>query len=196
DGTAEDVLWAMWQRSGLATRWARASAAGGPTGAVADRDLDAVVSLFDAAAGFVDRLPSADVRPFVAHLSAQELPGDTGAARATAGESVRLLTAHAAKGLEWDLVCVAGTQEGVWPDLRDRASLLGAEELVGRGAGIDGTGTARRTLATARGGGWAPPAAPRLPARRRGARRAGRGYRRHRNRPPHPGTRRGAAAVL
>lgn len=30
DGTAEDVLWAMWQRSGLAARWARASAAGGP----------------------------------------------------------------------------------------------------------------------------------------------------------------------
>ncbi|MCW2637230.1 MAG: uvrD3 [Blastococcus sp.] len=149
DGTAEDVLWAMWQRSGLAARWARASAAGGPSGAVADRDLDAVVALFDAAAGFVDRLPSADVRAFVAHLSAQELPGDTGAARATAGETVRLLTAHAAKGLEWDVVCVAGVQEGVWPDLRDRASLLGAEELVERVAGIDGTGADRRTLALA-----------------------------------------------
>jgi superfamily I DNA/RNA helicase/RecB family exonuclease len=149
DGTAEDVLWAMWQRSGLATRWARASAAGGPSGAVADRDLDAVVALFDAAAGFVDRLPSADVRAFVAHLSAQELPGDSGAARAAAGETVRLLTAHAAKGLEWDLVCVAGVQEGVWPDLRERSSLLGTEELVERAAGIDGTSVDRRTLALA-----------------------------------------------
>ncbi|WP_236827830.1 MULTISPECIES: ATP-dependent DNA helicase [unclassified Blastococcus] len=149
DGTAEDVLWAMWQRSGLATRWARASAAGGPSGAVADRDLDAVVALFDAAAGFVDRLPSADVRAFVEHLSAQELPGDTGAARAVAGETVRLLTAHAAKGLEWDLVCVAGVQEGVWPDLRERASLLGAEVLVEKAAGIDGARTDRRTLALA-----------------------------------------------
>jgi superfamily I DNA/RNA helicase/RecB family exonuclease len=149
DGTAEDVLWAMWQRSGLATRWARASAGGGPSGAVADRDLDAVVGLFDAAAGFVDRLPSADVRAFVDHLSAQELPGDGGAARASAGETVRLLTAHAAKGLEWDLVCVAGVQEGVWPDLRDRASLLGAEQLVERVAGIDGTGADRRSLALA-----------------------------------------------
>jgi ATP-dependent exoDNAse (exonuclease V) beta subunit len=143
------VLWAMWQRSGLAGRWARASAAGGASGAVADRDLDAVVALFDAAAGFVDRLPSADVRAFVDHLSAQELPGDGGAARATAGDTVRLLTAHAAKGLEWDLVCVAGVQEGVWPDLRDRASLLGAEQLVERVAGIDGTGADRRSLALA-----------------------------------------------
>jgi superfamily I DNA/RNA helicase/RecB family exonuclease len=149
DGTAEDVLWAMWQRSGLAAKWARSSAAGGPAGAVADRDLDAVVALFDAAAGFVDRLPSADVRAFVAHLSAQELPGDTGAARAVGGESVRLLTAHAAKGLEWDVVCVAGVQEGVWPDLRERTSLLGIEQLVERASGIDGTGADRRTLALA-----------------------------------------------
>ncbi|WP_242611142.1 ATP-dependent helicase [Blastococcus saxobsidens] len=148
-GTAEDVLWAMWQTSGLATRWARASAADGPSGAVADRDLDAVVALFDAAAGFVDRLPSADVRAFVAHLSAQELPGDTGAARAVAGETVRLLTAHASKGLEWELVCVSGVQEGVWPDLRERASLLGAEVLVEKVAGIDGARTDRRTLALA-----------------------------------------------
>src|SRR5687767_2657589 len=149
DGTAEDVLWAMWQHSGLGAKWARSSAAGGPSGAVADRDLDAVVALFDAAAGFVDRLPSADVRAFVAHLSAQELPGDSGAARAVAGETVRLLTAHASKGLEWDLVCVAGVQEGVWPDLRERTTLLGTEELVERASGIDGTAVDRRSLALA-----------------------------------------------
>ena len=89
------------------------------------------------------------MRAFVAHLSAQELPGDTGAARAVAGETVRLLTAHASKGLEWDLVCVAGVQEGVWPDLRERTSLLGTEELVERVAGIDGTSVDRRTLALA-----------------------------------------------
>ncbi len=147
-GTAEDVLWAMWQRSGLAGTWSRASAAGGAAGAGADRDLDAVVALFDAAAGFVDRLPSADVRAFVEHLAAQELPGDTGAARA-ATDAVRVLTAHASKGLEWDVVCVAGVQEGLWPDLRDRGSLLGTEQLVERAAGIDGTSVDRRTLALA-----------------------------------------------
>ncbi|WP_081866302.1 ATP-dependent DNA helicase [Blastococcus sp. URHD0036] len=148
-GTAEDVLWAMWQRSGLAAKWARASAAGGAVGAAADRDLDAVVALFDAAAGFVDRLPSADVRAFVEHLAAQELPGDTGAARAATPDAVRVLTAHASKGLEWDVVCVAGVQEGLWPDLRDRGSLLGAELLVERAAGIDGASVDRRTLALA-----------------------------------------------
>ncbi|MCW2677469.1 MAG: uvrD3, partial [Modestobacter sp.] len=148
-GSAEDVLWALWQASGLGPRWARASAAGGPSGAVADRDLDAVVALFDAAAGFVDRLPHAAVAAFVEHLAAQQLPGDSGAARAPAGETVRLLTAHAAKGLEWDLVCVAGVQEGLWPDLRTRASLLGAEDLVEAVAGTDPVNLDRRTLALA-----------------------------------------------
>ncbi|MEI4272061.1 ATP-dependent DNA helicase [Klenkia sp. LSe6-5] len=149
EGSAEDVLWAMWQASGLAPVWAAASAAGGPPGAVADRDLDAVVALFDAAARFVDRLPGAQVTDFVDHFGAQELPGDGGAARAPDGETVRLLTAHAAKGLEWDLVCVAGVQEGVWPDLRTRASLLGAEDLAEVAAGADAGAIDRRTLALA-----------------------------------------------
>ena len=34
------------------------------------------------------------------------------------------------KGLEWDVVCVAGVQEGIWPDLRMRGSFLGSERLV------------------------------------------------------------------
>jgi len=46
------------------------------------------------------------------------------------GESVRILTAHRSKGLEWDLVVVAGVQEGTWPGLRMRSSLLGMDELV------------------------------------------------------------------
>jgi RecB family exonuclease len=40
------------------------------------------------------------------------------------------MTAHASKGLEWDVVCVLGVQEGTWPDLRRRGSLLGTERLV------------------------------------------------------------------
>ena len=36
-----------------------------------------------------------------------------------------MLTAHAAKGLEWDLVCVAAVQEGSWPDLRRRSTCSG-----------------------------------------------------------------------
>jgi ATP-dependent exoDNAse (exonuclease V) beta subunit len=128
--TAETVLWAVWTASGLAQRWERASLAGGPAGEAADRDLDAVVALFEAAARFCDRLPAAGPGVFLDHLLGQQIPGDDLSARAPDLEAVQVLTAHASKGLEWDVVCVAGVQEGSWPDLRMRGSFLGSERLV------------------------------------------------------------------
>ncbi|WP_375499684.1 ATP-dependent helicase [uncultured Jatrophihabitans sp.] len=136
-GSPEDVLWSVWQASGLARRWEQASRAGGPAGAAADRDLDAIVELFDAAARFTDRLPQAGIARFTEHLAAQQLPGDPQPTRRLPSEHVQVLTAHASKGLEWDLVCVANVQEGVWPDLRRRGSLLGSEALVDIVAGRD-----------------------------------------------------------
>jgi RecB family exonuclease len=133
--TVEDVLWEVWQSSGLAERWAAVSAQGGHRGAAADRDLDAVVALFDTAARFVDRLPGARTEAFLDHVQGQDLPGDTTAPAADRGAAVRILTAHAAKGLEWELVALAGVQEGAWPDLRLRGSVLGSEVLVDLAAG-------------------------------------------------------------
>ncbi len=102
-----------------------------------------MVVLFDAAARFVDRLPGARTEVFLDHVLGQQLPADTIAPSADRGEAVRLLTAHAAKGLEWDFVVVAGVQEGIWPDLRLRGSLLGSERLVDVLAGrAEGAGLA------------------------------------------------------
>jgi superfamily I DNA/RNA helicase/RecB family exonuclease len=139
-GSPEDVLWAIWAASGLAGRWERLSQAGGQAAATADRDLDAVVELFATAARFTDRLPHESVAGFAAHLGAQQIPGDSSAFAAPDNQTVTVLTAHASKGLEWDLVCIANVQEGVWPDLRRRGSLLGSEALVDVLAGRDGSG--------------------------------------------------------
>lgn len=136
-GTAEDALWALWQGSGLGGAWFVASSSGGPRGEVADRDLDAVLALFAAAGRFVDRLPHVDVAAFIDHVAAQQIPADAGAPRAPRGDSVRVLTAHAAKGLEWDIVAVAGVQEGSWPDLRHRGTLLGTADLTDLASGLD-----------------------------------------------------------
>jgi superfamily I DNA/RNA helicase/RecB family exonuclease len=143
-GAAHDVLWAVWQASGLGPAWQAVSAAGGTRGSAADRDLDAVVALFDAAARFATRLPPGLPRLFLDSLSGQEISGDTLAERAPEGDAVRILTAHRAKGLEWDLVVVAGAQEGSWPDLRMRSSLLGMDELVDAAAAGPGGSPASR----------------------------------------------------
>jgi superfamily I DNA/RNA helicase/RecB family exonuclease len=134
--SAEEVLWRVWQKCGLDRRWSEASARGGPVGAAADRDLDAVLALFDATARFADRLPGADVATFTEYLAEQQLPGTSLADRAPRAEAVELLTAHAARGREWEVVAVPGVQEGSWPDLRLRGSLLGNERLVDLLAGV------------------------------------------------------------
>jgi len=125
-GTAEDVLWTIWDASGLAERWERQSW----HDPAADRDLDAVLAFFEAAARFTDDLPPGSPRLFLDSLTGQEIAGDTLAEQAVREECVRVLTAHRAKGLEWDVVVVAGVQEEIWPDLRLRGSLLGADELA------------------------------------------------------------------
>jgi superfamily I DNA/RNA helicase/RecB family exonuclease len=149
EGTPHDVLWAVWDASRLAQQWQAASAAGGGRGSMADADLDAVVALFDAAARFTERLPSGSTLLFLDSLSGQEIAADTLADRAPRGETVTVLTAHKSKGLEWNLVVVAGVQEGTWPDLRQRGSLLGMDELVEVVAGREpGPGTDAAAVAT------------------------------------------------
>ena len=138
--TAETVLWAMWEATGLGPTWRSIALGGGLAGARADRDLDAVVALFDAAARYVDRLPQMGPRGFLDHIRGQDVPGDTLVARAPSDDTVSLLTPQGAAGRTWSFVVVAGVQEGVWPDLRLRGSLLGSERLVdvvtGRGQSL------------------------------------------------------------
>lgn len=126
----EEVLWAAWQATGLERRWAAASAYGGPIGAQADRDLDAVVALFDAAADYVDRLPRAQLAGFVDYLVEQEIPGTARARAVAKQETVTILSAHSAAGRQWAVVAVAGVQEGLWPSLGARGTLLGTEALI------------------------------------------------------------------
>ena len=133
----EDVLWAAWQGSGLERRWSAASAWGGSVGAQADRDLDAVVALFESAAAYVDRLPQARLAGFVDYITEQHIPtSNSGGRSPVARDAVTLLSAHSAAGREWEFVAVAGVQEGLWPGLRARGSLLGTEALVDLAGGI------------------------------------------------------------
>jgi len=125
---AEHVLWELWRACGLEHALIAAVERGGSSGQRADRALDAVLGLFGMAADLADRLPLAGVIAFVAEVRGQQLPPEPEVARG--GDAVVVLSAHASKGLEWDVVAVAGVQEGTWPDLRGRGSLLGGQELL------------------------------------------------------------------
>ena len=128
--TAETVLWALWSASGWSKKWAETALSGGPAGARADRDLDAIMALFQTAERYVDQLPGSTPAQFLDYLTSSELPMDTLAARAQRRDAVELLTPASAAGREWPMVIVAGVQDGVWPNLRLRGELLGSGDLV------------------------------------------------------------------
>ncbi|WP_235537343.1 ATP-dependent helicase [Nocardioides sp. Soil805] len=127
--TAEEVLWLLWAGTPWPERLRRGVELGGAAARRAHRDLDAIVALFEAAARAEERKDHLGIANFLATLVAQQIPGDTLAERGVRGASVRLLTAHRAKGLEWRLVVVAHVQQDVWPDLRRRSTLLQADRI-------------------------------------------------------------------
>ncbi|MEO6529970.1 MAG: ATP-dependent DNA helicase [Specibacter sp.] len=127
---AETVLWALWDACDSSGTWESQALRGGPTGIRADRDLDAVMALFQTAERYVDQLPGSSPQQFLDYLMSQELPMDTLAARAQRTDAVEILTPASAAGREWPVVIVAGLQEGVWPNTRLRGELLGSQLLV------------------------------------------------------------------
>jgi superfamily I DNA/RNA helicase/RecB family exonuclease len=128
-GTAEEALWDLWEGTPWPTRLERAARRGGAAGRNADRDLDAVCALFATAARAEERTGGRGALNFLEEIDAEDIAADTLTRRAVRPDAVRLMTAHRSKGLEWRLVVVAGVQEGLWPDLRRRGSLLEADRI-------------------------------------------------------------------
>ncbi|MDP5227185.1 MULTISPECIES: ATP-dependent DNA helicase [Arthrobacter] len=121
----ETVLWGIWKASDLSAQWAETALESGPAGARADRDLDAVMALFESAERFATQFPGSGAGQFYDYLTSQELPMDTLTARPPVEEAVEILTPAGAAGREWPVVFIAGIQEGVWPNTRLRGELLG-----------------------------------------------------------------------
>ncbi|SDX98056.1 DNA helicase-2 / ATP-dependent DNA helicase PcrA [Micromonospora pattaloongensis] len=92
----------------------RGSNGGGGDAGLARGHLD---TLGDVAARFASESEGGALAGFLAYLAAAEdeerglAPGEVEVVEG----AVQILTAHAAKGLEWDVVAVAGLTRGVWP---------------------------------------------------------------------------------
>jgi len=130
---SENVLWEIWDNAiaddgrKISQVWQSAAIDGDSS---ADSNLDAVLSLFEAAARHADRYPGASAGAFIKQIESEVIEADTIATRAARNGVVEILTAHSAKGREWDVVAVAGIEEGQWPNLKARGSLLGSERLA------------------------------------------------------------------
>lgn len=139
------TLWQAWNRSGLQQRWLSATERGGPAGAQAGRDLDAVTALFDLAEQYVTRTAGATLTGLVEYVTAMQLVAPR-VESAAGAEAVGVLSAHAALGREWDLVVIAGVQEGLWPNTVPRGGVLGTQRLLDTLHGLGEDVSARAPL--------------------------------------------------
>lgn len=128
----EDLLWVIWNNSGLADKWRQLALSGGVRGAFADRDLDAAMQLFESARRYGARFKFGSKAYFFKDIRKAEIAGDVITARGARPDVVEILTPYTAKGRDWKFVVVAGIQEGIWPNLKVRGSLLGSDRLVER----------------------------------------------------------------
>lgn len=144
-GSIEELLWAAWEASRLAKSWHDTALGTGLTAAEANRNLDGVVALFSAARRFVERSPRHSAAGFVEEILFAEVPEDTLAPQSSE-EAVLVATPSAVVGLEFDVVVVARLQDGVWPNLRLRGSLLDPAGLVDAAAGRGGDVVDRRKV--------------------------------------------------
>ena len=127
---AEEVLWAAWESSGRAEVWRAQALEGGLPGDHADASLDAVIQLFRVAQRMADRDPETTIAQLLTELSLQDLPEDSIARTGAISDAVTLTTPSASQGREWDVVVVAGLQDGVWPNLRLRDTYTHTSRLA------------------------------------------------------------------
>jgi RecB family exonuclease len=127
--TAEAVLWKLVSETGVLKRWEELSRGVSEIATQAGRNLDSILSLFAAAARFAERYPDAAASEFIQDQLEREIPEDSLALNNRSGEQVLLLTPSGLIGKRFNTVLLPGLSEGVWPNLKPRSSLLGANVL-------------------------------------------------------------------
>ena len=135
DATTEAVLWNLISGTSLMDRWVIASRGVSELAMQAGKNLDSVMALFAAAARFTERNPESKPIDFVLDQLSREVPEDSLALNNYSGDYVSLLTPSGLIGRSFDTVVLPGLIEGVWPNLKPRSSLLGAQALDALAAG-------------------------------------------------------------
>lgn len=154
----QERLWSLWEASGVASEWRSRAIASDESSGWYDDQLDAVVALLRVADVWEQRNPAGSAVHFASELLAGSVPIDTISRVGVRPGGVEVLTPAQAMGRHWQVVVLAGLQDGAWPNLRLRDRILRADLLADAGAGrvavgedgreelIDSTRAARRAV--------------------------------------------------
>lgn len=143
-GTARETLWALWDGAKLASDWQRDSLDGrGARADEAHRSLDAVLGLFFALQRHEEQDSDQPIAELLDELLTSTVPEDSLAQRSER-DAVTVTTPQGVIGREFGVVAIVGLQDGSWPNLRARGSLLGAAALERWLQGSEATPPSRR----------------------------------------------------
>ncbi|TSJ86160.1 AAA family ATPase [Bifidobacterium polysaccharolyticum] len=129
DRQPQYVLWEAWRSLDLADDWQRRALMATQEGEEANDRLDALMRLFQYAAGS-RRFPT--VEAFMDQVRTMQIEADSLARIGPIEHAVTLTTPAGAAALatDWPLVWLPAVQDGVWPNLIPRDTMFGAEELA------------------------------------------------------------------
>ncbi|WP_044087373.1 PD-(D/E)XK nuclease family protein [Bifidobacterium bombi] len=120
-------LWEAWDSCHVALRWQRQALGNDEASREANDRLDAVMQLFDYAAGSGS---SQSVSDFMSSVRSMRIEADSLAKVAPIDQAVTLTTPAGAAGRHWRQVWIVQVQQGVWPNLAARNTMFGGEELA------------------------------------------------------------------
>ena len=129
DRQPQYVLWEAWRSLDLADDWQRRALMATQEGEEANDRLDALMRLFQYAAGS-RRFPT--VEAFMDQVRTMQIEADSLARIGPIEHAITLTTPAGAAALatDWPLVWLPAVQDGVWPNLIPRDTMFGAEELA------------------------------------------------------------------
>lgn len=146
---AQYTLALAWNETGVAGSWQRAALRNDVAGRAANDRLDVAMRLFQFAA---DGSAGEDIVAFMDQIRSMQIEADSLAHVGPIEQAVTLTTPAGAAGNHWRHVWLPAVQQDVWPNLAERATLFGGEDLAdlmlhGRIGGADPAGCDPRLAA-------------------------------------------------
>ncbi|MBE5064771.1 PD-(D/E)XK nuclease family protein [Bifidobacterium saeculare] len=146
---AQYTLALAWNATGVAGVWQRAALRNDVAGRAANDRLDVAMRLFQFAA---DGSAGEDIVAFMDQVRSMQIEADSLAHVGPIEQAVTLTTPAGAAGNHWRHVWLPAVQQDVWPNLAERATLFGGEDLAdlmlhGRIGGVDPAGCDPRLAA-------------------------------------------------
>ncbi len=122
------VLSQVWEATGVAQTWQKEALRNTPEGRAANDRLDAAMRLFQ----FAEESAGSgrDIVSFITQMRSMQIEADSLAHIGPIEHAVTLTTPAGAAGHHWEYVWLPAVQQDIWPNLAERSTLFGGEDLA------------------------------------------------------------------